>query len=525
MKMSRVLALDLGSAAFKLILLEVQEGRERVIQVRIAELPAPSDAKGREAALKSLLTGLELGGLSQVVSVVDDPYACLRVVSTPPMPAAEQRNAIRWQLQPFLAFPPEEAAIEFEPGPSATDPGDRKPRFLAAAFPLLKIREHLELLAQAGIHPTQLLPKQMAIGTWLKKASVPQVQGGVAVLELGGSGCEFIVLENGRPAFTRKIPGGAVALTQEMTGVLMTERGQVSLTEEEAETFKRSVGIPHSEEDGLLQVKGVSGSQIFSLIRTGLERLAMEVERSLAFYGESGGQSKIESIFLVGGGAHLKGLAPWLQERFGVSVIPAPVLEAVSPASGVLQGSASAVPLSLVPALGGAFGQGKGMNLLPEELQVDLRRKIQRVALKGLLTGVVLGAFLLWMGIQLSRRSLVQQIAAFDLEQQAVASQMAQIQATLTAHDRVAGEPDWETALRWLSQVVPPEIFLMEFSADGLKVSLRGRVRRRSRPPDEVLGEFMRQLGGGRMTQVTLRSSRLIDAAGTSEFEIAGEIR
>lgn len=526
MKTSRVLALDLGSAAFKLALLEVEDGKERMTQVRVAELPAQSDPKIREAVLISLLVGLDPAQMSQVVSVVDDPFACLRIVSTPPMPAGELANAVRWQLQPFLAFPPEEAAVEFEPVTGPSMEGDRKRRFLAMALPTSKIQEHLEFLARAGLKPTQLLPKEMAIGTWLKKASASGVEGALAVLEVGSSGCEFIVYEKGVPAFTRKISGGGAVLTQEMTGVLMTAQGQVSLTGAEAETFKRSVGVLSMEEGAGMEVNGVSGSQIFSLIRGGLERLVMEVERSLAFYGESGGSLKVNSLVLVGGGAHLKGLAPWLHERLGIEVVPAPVLENLSAGPGALQGSASTVPISLVPVLGAALGQGSGMNLLPEEFKEGLRRRVQRMVVKGFVTGAILSTVLLWAGIQVSRQSLSKQIGAFRLEQQAVAAQMAGIRVALAAHDRFASDPEWEKTLRWLSQIVPPEISLSEFHAEGRTVSLRGRIRHRSRPTEETLGEFMRLLGEGRMAQVALRSSRLVAAAaGTSEFEIVGELR
>lgn len=526
-KQRRILALDLGSSAFKGILLEFQAGREQATQIRVAELPTQSDSAARDAALKSLLAGLEMGSIGQVVSVIDDPFACLRVVSTPPMPATEQANAIRWQLQPFLAFSPEEAAVEFEPIPFPSNGGDRRTSFLAVAFPRAEIREHLAFLGRAGLKPTQLVPKEMGIGTWLRRMAGPQAEGGVAVLEVGSTGCEFMVFEGSRPTFARKIPGGGAALTKEMTGVLMTAQGQVSLTEAEAETFKRSVGIPGPQEGAALEVKGVSGSQIFSLIRAELERLAMEVERSLAFYAELGGQAKISSLLLVGGGAHLKGLAPRLQERFGIPVIPAPaVLEAVPMAPGALQGSAAAVPLSLVPALGAALGFGRGMNLLPEELKETLRRQVRRVATKGLLTGSLLGALLIWIGFQVARQSLTRQIAAFRFEQQVVASQMNRIRVALAAHDRWGGEPDWETTLRWLGHAVPAEMVLTELAVDGRTVFIRGKARRQSRPLEEALAEFMRRLEEGRMSRVTLRSSRFADeAAGTSEFEITGELR
>ncbi len=501
-KVRKILALDLGSTAFKMALLEVRESRTTVLQVRSLELPASTDPHVRVQILQSLITGIEPAGLSQIVSLFDDPFACMRYVTTPPMPLSELANAVRWQLQPFLAIPPEEATVEVEP--SAPLPGDdpQKRRFLAVAVPAASIREHLELLSQAGLRPTQLIPKEMAIAAWLAQKGLLS-DNGTAVLELGGSGSEFMVFEKGRPVFTRKIPGGGSALTREMTGGLMTAQGQVSLSAVEAESFKRNTGIPSQQE------------KLFPLMRGPLDRLAMDVERSLAFYGESGGQAKLGELLLIGGGAHLKGLGQWLQERLGIRVTLPAVAEEVS----------STAPLGLIPVLGAAFNQGKGMNLLPAELRSSVGREVQQVALKGLVTALVLGAVLLRAGLAVSHQSLQKQISAFQLEQQAVATQLAQIKPSLAAQARLAEQLDGSEALRVLSHLVPPEIHLTDLNLEGRSVSLRGRIRSHSRRPDEVLATFMQVLGQQWMSRVALRSSRLTDSSGQMEFEVAGELR
>ena len=114
MKTKRVLGLDLGSTAFKMVLLEAQDSRMILIQARMLEIPAQSEEEVRQAALKSLLEGVDLPHLTQVASVVDDPFACVHVVSVPPMPESEQADAVKWELQRFLAVPPEEVAVEIK---------------------------------------------------------------------------------------------------------------------------------------------------------------------------------------------------------------------------------------------------------------------------------------------------------------------------------------------------------------------------------------------------------------------------
>ena len=526
MKTQKILALDLGSCAFRLVLLEARDGRQMVTQVKMVDIPPQSDVKVREEALKSLLSGVDLTGLSEVVSVLDDPFACMRHITIPPVPSGELANAIRWQMQPFLAIPLEEAVVEFEPLGSVAGEDGKRVRFLGVAYPQAALREHLAFLERAGIRPTQLLPKEMAVASWLEKQHPAVANGETAVLEIGGSGCEFLVIKQGRPLFTRKIPGGGTSFTRDMTNVLMTSQGQVSLTEGEAETFKRSFGIPTPAESASLDIRGVSGMQIFSLIRGGLEHLATEVERSIAFYAESSGQGKISELYLIGGGSHLKGLAQWLQDRLGIQMTVVLPLNGFPVTPGAVQGAVPSAPLSIVAALGAVFLRGKGMNFLPVEMKEGMRRQVRKAALEGLLTAVVLGAVLVWITLQASRQSIIKQIDVFRWEMQTISPQLAFIKTVMAAHDRLDSEPTWKEVLRRWSRIVPREIYLIQASIQGKSVFMRGRIRNGLREPQEVLAEFMRSLQEESMDEVRLRSSRMReDLSDAMEFEVAGILR
>ena len=228
MKTRQVVALDLGKAAFKLAVLDLQESAVRVRQVRLLELTD----QNREPALRSLLGGVTIGKISQIVSVVDDPFACVRLVQVPPMPGSELLGAVRWELQRFSAIPPEEMLVDYEVVGEIGSERGRKLRLVAAAIPSGVVREHLELLERCGVRPTRLIPKAVAVCAWTNRFQTGNRP--VAVLELGRSGAEFIVAEVGRPLFTRKIPVGGADLTQSMTNVLMTAQGQTGLIEAEA---------------------------------------------------------------------------------------------------------------------------------------------------------------------------------------------------------------------------------------------------------------------------------------------------
>lgn len=523
MKPKRILALDVGSCALKLAVVLREESRSRVLQVRLSEVPGGCDPAVRAAALRALLEGIPVEQMSEIVSVVDDPFLCLRQVAVPHIPAREIANAVRWELQKYLAVSPEQAAVAYEVLGEFEAKGVRKQKLLAVAIPAATLQQHLDLLSEAGIRPTQLAPKCAALQHWLGGIRPPAQGEPVGILEVGGSACELMVAEEGRVVFSRKIPGGGAEITREMTGVLMTEQGQVALTEAEAETIKRSVGIPKAQTQGM---KGISGVQVFSLIRGGLERLAVETERSLAFYAESATGAAVNELILAGGGAHLKGLPEWLGERLGFRVSAPTSLEGFSPAPGALDGAATSVPLGLAPVLGAALGTGRGFNLLPQELQERIRIQVQKAALKAALTAAALAALFAWAGLHLYGASLRRQIEAFRMEHRVAADQLREMRIAVAAHRRLESEPDWEAAFRGLSHQVPREIYLTEWTVERTAVVIRGRVRRLSRTPEEVLGQFLEEMERGPFTEVALRSSRQMESGPEiAEFEVACRLR
>ncbi len=519
MKDKRILGLDLGSGALKLVLMEWLGGGPVVTQMRLLEFPPASDGKIRAAALKQLLQGIPLGGTAQIVSVVDDPFACVHPVAVPPMPAGELAGAARWELQRHLAVPLEEAMVDYELAGEIESAGTRKLKLLAVGLPREAVQRHLSFLSEAGIKPTQLFPKACAIAAWTRRTA-PAEKGPVALLVIGADSSEFIVAQEGQPLFTRKIPVSGNDFTKGMTGTLVTGQGQTALTETEAETIKRSVGIPQgpSAESG---AKGISETQLLALLRGNLDRLAAEVERSIVFCGESLGGVNIQELILIGGGAHLNGLAGWLKERLKIRVsVPDPLKE-FRKEPLALQGPAGAMPLSFVPALGAVSNAGKGINLLPAEMKRAIQTRLQRAALTGVLTAVIVGASFVRIGLGIYEKTLQGQMAAFRLEQSALAPQLAKARAAAVIQGEQNRQPLWEDLFKELSQVVPREITLTGLTIQGAEAALRGRVRESDRPADQILADFQRILGEGLFTQVRLASSRQMEEpVKEAEFEI-----
>lgn len=519
MKPRWVLGLDLGSSTFKLAIVEVKDSVPALVETKILELPPEADRTTRVASLKKLMERLPVTKFAQIVSLVEDPFACLQQILVPQMPAGELPGAIQWELQRYLAVAPEETLIDYEPIGEVEISGAKKLKLLAAAVPTETIKEHLALLAQAKLTPTQLTLPAAATVAWMGGIHRATGDAPTAILIIGERFSEFLVAREGTFLFSRKIPVAGGDVTRGITGTLMTDQGQMALTPAEAEMVKRSHGFPLTSSSQMV-TKGISGTQLMAMMRGSLERLTVEVERSLAFYGESMGNAPVSELILVGGGANLKGLPEWLQTRLGIRVtLPNPA-QGIPVAGG---GPEPAVPISpsLVPVLGAALGAGKGLNLLPMEMKAAARAKVERALLTGILTAVIVGMVLLRVGMGVYQWALRTQMTALQFERGVLEPQIIQAKVAVAAHEKHIEEPRWEELFRQLSQAVSREMYLTVLAIDGHQVTLRGKIRDLGRPSDMVLADFIRALRAGILTQVRLGSTRQVEGSSKEwEFEV-----
>ncbi len=520
----RTLALDLGSASFKLAVVEGAADAARVVQLRRLELPAGADAAARQAALAQLLQGMSQEGLTRIVSVVDDPFVCVRQITLPPMPPAEMAGAVAWELQSALAMPAEQAVVGYQALGEVVVDGVKKVRLLAAAIPAALVRDHLAMLTQAGLTPTQFVPRALAVTAWVRRA-MPGAARTIAVLDVGAASSEFLILHGDTLPMVRKIPIAGSDLTKAMTSVLMTPQGQVGLTEAQAERAKRTLGIPELIE-GSENTWGMTRAQLLSMLRGPLEQLAVEVERSLAFAADLLGGSAISELFLVGGSAHLRGLPQWLGRQLGLPVTCPTPLEMLAGVPGVAEEGVVAAPLSLVPVLGAALDDRLTLNLVPAEVRAAAAAHVRRAAITAALTTVMVGAILVRVGLAVGHHTLQTKITAAQLEQSAVTPQLAMWRASLAAQDARAQRPPWAELFRALSHVTPREMYLTGLAVDDHTMAIRGRVRDLGRPTDVVLAEFMRTLANGLWADVTLGSSRRLEQpAPIVEFDLRCRVK
>lgn len=198
-------------------------------------------------------------------------------LAPPPVPDAELREAVRWQVKDLIDYPLDEAIVDvFRVGADSRRENARNAYVVAARKSV--VQQQVQLMRHArlkidAIDIPELCLRNLAV-------RLPEDARGVSLLYLGVDSGVVVVCRGGRLQLARDIPFGTAALSGR------AEPG----------------GFGDPEE------------------RLGL--LALDIQRSLDFYESSFRQTPVAALYLLPTTPPLPDLLPELQSRLGTPVNP-----------------------------------------------------------------------------------------------------------------------------------------------------------------------------------------------------------
>lgn len=528
MKEKRWWGLDLGSRAVKLAEVEQTPSGYRVIRHLVRELPHPSTGQAVDPA-GVLTSALRELAPEEVHLAVGGPEVVVRRVTLPGMPARELPQALRTRLRDELPFPVEKAVVDFRVVGETWEKEIKKLDLLAAAAPRGWLEQRIRLLEGSGVRIGSLVPSSLALWAALN-AAVPQARkGAVAVVEMGAARTEMMMVREGVVWAVRTLPLGTAHLLEALVGETASDRGKIRVDLSQAQQYSRRYGVVGQQAPGATE-EGIPLAHLFSLMRPVLEQILTEIARFLDFYKMKMLQPEVSRLFLCGGGANLKGLAPWLSQGLGLPV------ERFNPAGSVEEGSGLAV------AVGAALLHGGRIQLLPAEQRRTQRwalwRSVGFSAAKGLAAAAVGVCLALWLWAGFLHWQLARAQAAWAQVQPAYARyrdlsvRRAMVEGSFQGVERFLDqEPVWEGVLKEIGVRLPDSLQMesIRIWAEGdsplaHRVVLKGGVRAGEASGQGAVSEFLEALEESIFfREVELEQSHL-EAGGreTTRFEITG---
>lgn len=540
-----IIGIDIGSSFVKIAQLASKDDSLSLIKMDLKEIHKAVAETGKEEevlfALRELTSGVDIKR-SKIIVNINCQHTAIKKIIAPYMPKTELMEGIKLETRNYFPFTTlDESIFDCHILGEVVENGVRKYEVIIAVSPQKTVEKYLSLLGKLGIKPASLICSSYALQKISEHlhscaigACLPARQGStsgaredktVCLIDIGERYTELIITSssggNGPElVFGRKIPVAGADFTSAMTGVLVSDRGKTELSIPEAEKVKCEIGVPGEDESRIIDNK-ISTTQILSMLRSSLERLANEVERCFDYYREETSGGKIDCILLFGGGASLKGLKDFLSKSLGMEVAIGNAFEGIKMGANLLslQGD---FPNRLELAVGAALTGAAGINLLPIEKRQEVRRSFHRAFIQSALISIILAAIFVYTGMKIQLGNLHKRIAVGKVELDSIGPQLEEALNKSVANRLLSQEPYWEDVFKEISNLIPEEICLREAIMEEGNFIMKGFVISQESSP---LTGFMQALEKGLFRNVNLVNIRDMGQGEGMEFEISCRIK
>lgn len=343
-----VVAVDVGSHSVKVVLLK-QEGPALHLKAwGLLPVSGKADASPEERKI-AVVNALRAFLIEKGVKVRDAATALsgnsviVRYVKFPRLTKTELQATLATEAEPFIPFDINEVQLGFHILSEIVEDGQKKMETVLVAAKKELVSSRLEILQDAGFHPTIMDVDSFALENVHEKIRDPKEAGAALYLNIGHMVTNLSIVENGVTRVVRDVFISGQTMSKAIAKAFQCDIAK-------AEELKKAYGvIVDSAEkekaltDGNREALGVSQS-IGQVARD----LVGEVHRSVDFYLSQGPDRAIGRIMLSGGTARAKNLDKHLSSELKV---PVTVLDPFS----FVQGG-QAVPEELRPAFGVAMG-------------------------------------------------------------------------------------------------------------------------------------------------------------------------
>ncbi len=466
------IGLDIGTSAVRAAELDINKSRPVLVTYGQVGLPPGSlvegeirDSSSVTEAISRLWTNGHFGRSSVIVGIAG-LRAITREIDLPFVPDSEVEDAVRFQSEEVIPFPPDQTILSSQVLADYTSPeGEKMRRILVAAAHIDLVSGVIDTVERAGL---------TVDGVDLISSALVRAIGGQdaseqpeAIVSIGAGLTVVVIHQQGRPQFVRTIGSAGNATTAAISAAL-------DLPTADAEFVKRRAGEDNPQMQSAQRAAQAS-----------MNELVGEIRNSIQYFASLPGRLPVSRVLVTGGGSDLTGLVTLLESQIRLPILrvsPMSRLDVsrldLSSEQAAEVGPVLATPIGL--ALPEPDKAVKKFNLLPPEVARRVRMKtIQERTLIGCAAAVALlvvfGAWKLLQvhnaqhdvnALQSNITALNTQVPKYDL---VVAANNAYTAGVTRRASVINSAVDWPLALNTLISITPPNAKVQAF--DGAAVT------------------------------------------------------
>ena len=310
-KYPALIGVDISSTALKLVeLVEAGKGTYRLERYAIEPLVREIVTDGNIANLDLVADALKrahkrLGSRNRNVALALPAAMVItkKIIVPSGQKEEELELLVEAEANQYIPFALDEVNLDFQTlGPAPNNPDESE--VLIAASRKEKVEDRVAVAEAAGLKPRVMDVESYAMQQAFELISPTLPASGrdqnIALVDIGAHVTHFYVLRNNQFLFSRDQAFGGNQLTHDIQRAF-------NLTPDEAESAKKSQGLPENYDADVLQPF--------------METLALEVTRALQFFFTSTSYNQVDQIVLAGGCALLPGIDELVAKRAGVPAV------------------------------------------------------------------------------------------------------------------------------------------------------------------------------------------------------------
>ncbi len=295
------IAIDFGSHALRVMQLGGDDRRTEVIAAACHVYPSPARGAAHQPgeiieALRAVLRGQKFVG-RQTVSALGERQLLVKNIRLPDMPEVELASAARFEAGERITGLDDDAEIRFIPAGFVASDAEPQQEVIVLAAPASVVRQHLELLSEAGLESAGIDAAPCAVfrpfERYLRR-SKDQEQVNVFA-DVGWSGTRIVVTRGNRIVFTRWFEVGGATFNQLVASSL-------SLDLAKAGELRRRVAEGRSDGDErTTEIDPATTENVDAAVRPAWEKLGKEISLCLRYYAVTFRGARPDAVTCVGG--------------------------------------------------------------------------------------------------------------------------------------------------------------------------------------------------------------------------------
>jgi len=417
----------------------------------------------------------------------------IKRLQLPAVPPKELLDAIKWQVKDEIPFDLSKAVLDFSIIKKIVKSDGAKALDIVCVLKQgEEVRRQVLLLKRLGLNCLTAIPLPFGYANFISKYSQGQTDESKGFLHLSEDSCFFAIYKNKKLEFYRELPTSINRLRESLRDVLISDKGKLELSADEANEVLFEVGLPTEE---LVYKERISSTQIRSMLSPILERLGQEIKRSLAYYQSEFGGDKVKNIFIGGGASVIPNIDKALSKELFLDVHSLVLNDKVKASYNI----DSKLLVQNYGYLGLAINFSGNVNLLPREFRTEKIEEVEKISLRWI-------GFIIFLMLSLSYIFARARVTGYQerlnnaLLHLNVISEVRQTKSRIDELNRFIiksknSSPPVDKVLKTLSFISDRGLFITDLSlnCDSKRGTMVGFVRVREGDPGTVLTNFIRK--------------------------------